>query len=199
LESLPFHAAAAVASRACRSSKKGGRRPLLELATLAFCHILCQKIATNEPTKVEKRVSKRRVPKAVAKRGRRLSFKKATKRLFVARRMPLKPDGLVAIDEATATFQMSRAKLAETVGVAPATLQRSARASAQKTQTRLREMIEIVKRVSGWAGGPMQAMAWYRAEPLPEFGGRTAESLVKAGKAAAVRDYLDGVALGNFA
>ena len=42
-------------------------------------------------------------------------------------------------------------------------------------------------------------MAWYRAEPIPAFGGRTAESLVKDGKAAAVRDYLDGVALGGFA
>ena len=50
-----------------------------------------------------------------------------------------------------------------------------------------------------WAGGPLQAMAWYRAEPIPAFGGRTAESLVKDGKAAAVRDYLDSVALGGFA
>jgi hypothetical protein len=42
-------------------------------------------------------------------------------------------------------------------------------------------------------------MAWYRAEPIPAFGGRTAESLVKDGKADAVRDYLDSVALGVFA
>jgi len=41
-------------------------------------------------------------------------------------------------------------------------------------------------------------MAWYRTEPLPAFGGRTAESLVKDGKAAAVYDYLDHVALGGF-
>jgi hypothetical protein len=60
-------------------------------------------------------------------------------------------------------------------------------------------MVEIVRRVADWAGGVRQAMAWYRAEPLPEFGGRTAESLVKDGKAVAVRDYLDGVALGGFA
>ena len=62
-----------------------------------------------------------------------------------------------------------------------------------------REMLEIVARVSPWAGGRVQAMAWYRAEPIPAFGGRTAESLVKEGKAAAVRDYLDRVALGGFA
>ena len=58
---------------------------------------------------------------------------------------------------------------------------------------------EIIGRVADWAGGKDQAMAWYRAEPIPAFGGRTAESLVKEGKAAAVRDYLDHVAVGGFA
>jgi DNA-binding TFAR19-related protein (PDSD5 family) len=111
----------------------------------------------------------------------------------------LEPDGRVAVDRAAGELRMSKADLAETVGLAPETLQRSARVEAPKTQARLREMLEIVTRVSPWAGGPVQAVAWYRAEPIPAFGGRTAESLVKEGKAAAVRDYLDGVALGSFA
>jgi uncharacterized protein (DUF2384 family) len=108
-------------------------------------------------------------------------------------------DGRVDIVQATEAFGMSRVKLAETVGIAPATLQRTARADAPKTQTRLREMVEIIARVADWAGGEVQATAWYRAEPIPAFGGRTAEALVKEGKAAAVRDYLDSVALGGFA
>jgi hypothetical protein len=66
-------------------------------------------------------------------------------------------------------------------------------------QARVQEMLEIIGRVVDWAGGKEQAMAWYRAEPIASFGGRTAESLVKEGKAAAVRDYLDRVALGGFA
>jgi hypothetical protein len=61
------------------------------------------------------------------------------------------------------------------------------------------EMAEIVGRVADWAGSRDLAMAWYRAEPIPAFGGRTAESLVKDGKAAAVRDYLDHVTVGGFA
>jgi len=109
------------------------------------------------------------------------------------------PEGLIDVDRMTESFGMSKAKLAETVGVRPDTLQRSARASSPKTQTRLLEVLEILNRVADWAGGVPQAMAWYRAEPLPSFGGRTAESLVKDGKAAAVRDYLDRVALGGFA
>ena len=42
-------------------------------------------------------------------------------------------------------------------------------------------------------------MAWYRAEPMPAFGGRTAEALVKSGQAGAVRDYVDHLATGGYA
>ena len=108
-------------------------------------------------------------------------------------------DGSVNVERFAEELRMSKARLAETFGIALATLQRKARAAAPKTQTRLREGLEIINRVSAWAGGPLQAMAWYRAEPIPAFGGRTAESLVKDGKADAVRDYLDSVALGGFA
>jgi Protein of unknown function (DUF2384) len=66
-------------------------------------------------------------------------------------------------------------------------------------RNRVQEMLEIVSRISDWAGGTKQALAWYRAAPLPAFGGRTAEALVKEGKAPAVRDFLDHIALGGFA
>jgi uncharacterized protein (DUF2384 family) len=96
-------------------------------------------------------------------------------------------------------FGMSKAQLAETVGLKPETLHRGSRAKAPRTQSRVTEMLEIIGRVADWAGGERQAMAWYRAEPIPAFGDRTAESLVKEGKAAAVRDYLDHLALGGYA
>jgi hypothetical protein len=60
-------------------------------------------------------------------------------------------------------------------------------------------MLEIINLVQAWAGGPAQAMAWYRAEPIPAFGGRTAEALVKSGAAGAVRDYIDHLATGGYA
>jgi putative toxin-antitoxin system antitoxin component (TIGR02293 family) len=107
--------------------------------------------------------------------------------------------GTVDVDSVADWFGLSKAQLAETVGVQPETLQRFSRAYAPKTQSRLREMLEIIGRVADWAGGPTQAMAWYRAEPIPAFGDRTAEFLVKDEKANAVRDYLDRVALGGFA
>ena len=97
------------------------------------------------------------------------------------------------------TYGLSKAQLAQTIGLSPETLQKSARSNAQKTQARLREMAEILLRVTAWAGGSAQALAWYRAEPIPAFGGRTAESLVKTGQAASLRDYLDSLAVGGFA
>lgn len=111
----------------------------------------------------------------------------------------LDADGVVIVDRVTERFGMSKVQLAETVGLSPETLQRSTRAAAPRTQMRVRELLEIVQRVSAWAGGEAQAVAWYRGEPIPAFGDRTAESLVKEGRAAAVRDYLDQVALGGFA
>jgi uncharacterized protein (DUF2384 family) len=70
---------------------------------------------------------------------------------------------------------------------------------APKAQGRMTEMLEIIARIKNWAGGDAQAMAWYRSQPIPALDGRTAESLVKSGDAAAVRDYLDHMALGGFA
>jgi len=96
-------------------------------------------------------------------------------------------------------YGLTKKQLAETIGLAPEALYKRERLGAAKTQTRLREMTEILTRVSAWAGGPAQAMAWYRAEPIPAFGGRTAESLVKSGQATALRDYLDSIAMGGFA
>jgi hypothetical protein len=68
-----------------------------------------------------------------------------------------------------------------------------------KTRMRMREMLEIISRLRDWAGGKEKAMVWYRAQPIPAFGGRTAEVLVKDGKTGAVRDYLDHLAVGGFA
>lgn len=107
--------------------------------------------------------------------------------------------GLIEVDRVVENFGMSKTQLAETAGLASESLFKSSRNRSRKTQSRLREMLEIVGRVEGWAGGPQQAMSWYRAQSIPAFGGRTAEALVKEGRAVAVRDYLDHVAIGGFA
>lgn len=107
--------------------------------------------------------------------------------------------GMLSVDRVAQRFGMSKVQLAETIGLPRETIYRLARLQGPKSQARTAEMLEVVSRVVQWAGGAEQAMAWYRAEPIAAFGGRTAEALVKEGKAAAVRDYLDHVATGGFA
>lgn len=107
--------------------------------------------------------------------------------------------GVVDVDRVADTFRMTKGQLAETVGLGAATIGKAERRTAPRTQSRVREMLEIVSRVRDWAGGEIQAMAWYRSQPIPALDGRTPEALVKAGEAGAVRDYLDHLALGGFA
>lgn len=108
-------------------------------------------------------------------------------------------DGRLDLDRITAGFNLTKSQLAETAGLASDTLQKSARRDAPKTQARMTEVLEILSRLETWAGGRGQALAWYRAQPIAALDGRTAEALVKSGKAAVVRDYLDHLALGGFA
>lgn len=107
--------------------------------------------------------------------------------------------GIVNVDQVADTFRMTKSQLAETAGLGVATISKAERRTAPKTQARVREVLEILSRIRDWAGGEAQAMAWYRAQPIPALDGRTAEALVKAGEAGAVRDYLDHLALGGFA
>lgn len=111
----------------------------------------------------------------------------------------LDEQGKLSVARVAQRFGMSKLQLAETMGLQREAVYRTARLQAPRTQMRATEMLEIVGRIADWCGGEKQAMAWYRAEPIPAFGGRTAEALVKEGKAAAVRDYLDHVATGGFA
>jgi uncharacterized protein (DUF2384 family) len=107
--------------------------------------------------------------------------------------------GIVDVDRVAEAFRMSKSQLAQTAGLGTATVSKADRRSAPKAQNRVTEMLEIISRVRDWAGGEAQAMAWYRSQPIPALDGRTPEALVKDGRAAAVRDYLDHLALGGFA
>src|ERR1043166_6285978 len=111
----------------------------------------------------------------------------------------LDPNGVIAVERVADAFCLTKFQLADILGLARETLYKPARVHAPKTQARMREMLEIISLVEEWAGGKLQAMAWYRAQAIPEFGGRTAESLVKSGDASAVRDYIDHIAMGGFA
>lgn len=107
--------------------------------------------------------------------------------------------GLVDADRLSAEFRVTKTELALAAGLGREAISKTARLRSRATQSRLRDVAEIINRVLPWAGSVPQAFAWYRAQPLPSFGDRTAEDLVKEGRAEAVRTYLGRIAVGGYA
>ncbi|HSR71264.1 MAG TPA: antitoxin Xre/MbcA/ParS toxin-binding domain-containing protein [Kiloniellales bacterium] len=107
--------------------------------------------------------------------------------------------GAVAPDRLVALLRTSKAELALAFGLSRDAVSKRARLDSRATQTRLRDVVEIINRVLPWTGSLPQAYAWYRSQPLPGFGDRTAEDLVKEGRAQAVKAYLSRVAVGGYA
>ena len=110
-----------------------------------------------------------------------------------------KKTGNVIVDRLVDGTGFTKKNLAGTLGISMDAMYRADRINSTTTQVRMREMLEILGRIADWAGGEVQAMAWYRGQPIPAFGGRTAESLVKSNQAGSLRDYLDHMAMGGFA
>ncbi len=67
------------------------------------------------------------------------------------------------VDDVAKWFGISKGQLAETVGVRPSTFQRVKRVTAPKTQTRVKEMLEIIGRVTDWAEASTKP--WRGIEP----------------------------------
>jgi len=98
-----------------------------------------------------------------------------------------------------AALRTSAEEIAMTVGLGKDAMQRRSRISSDKTQRRLRELVEVLNKVEPRFGSELMAYAWYRSEPLPGFDGRTAMQLVQDGKAQQVLEYIDAVDAGVFA
>lgn len=93
-------------------------------------------------------------------------------------------------------FRTTSEEVARTIGLGKDAIQRKERIRSDKTQRRLREMIEIINKVEPRFGSALMAYAWYRSEPLPGFSGQTAMQLVRSGRADEVLDYIDAVDAG---
>lgn len=109
------------------------------------------------------------------------------------------PEGRIATNRLTAEFCITKVELARAIGLSRDAVSKTARVLAHPTQKRLRDLVEIINRILPFAGSVPQAFAWYRSQPLPSFGDRTAEDLVKEGRAEAVKKYLSRIAVGGYA
>lgn len=97
------------------------------------------------------------------------------------------------------TLHITKAELGLALGLPLETLRKREREQGRAAQRRLRDVVEILNRVSHWTGSDLQAFAWYRSEPLPSFGDRTASELVAEGLADAVKTHLARIAVGGYA
>lgn len=108
-------------------------------------------------------------------------------------------NGVINAKAVADRLHVNKTQLAGVLGVGVESLRRRNREQAARVQTRMRDMVEIINRTQPWAGTVNQAFAWYRSQPLPSFGGLTAEELVKEGKAEAVKRYLARINEGGYA
>ena len=87
-------------------------------------------------------------------------------------------------------------EVARTAGLGRDAVQRKERVRSDRTQRRLREMVEVLNKVEPRFGSALIAYAWYRSEPLSGFSGQTAMQLVRGGRTDEVLDYIDAVDAG---
>ncbi|MCT9000659.1 MbcA/ParS/Xre antitoxin family protein [Chelativorans intermedius] len=104
--------------------------------------------------------------------------------------------GMFAPNKIATVFRTTSEEIARTVGLGKDAIQRKDRVRSDKTQRRLREMVEIVNKVEPRFGSALMAYAWYRSEPLPGFSGQTAMQLVRDGRAEEVLDFIDAIDAG---
>lgn len=104
--------------------------------------------------------------------------------------------GLFAPRKMADAFRTTSEEIARTAGLGRDAIQRKDRVRSDRTQRRLREMLEIINKVEPRFGSKLLAYAWYRSEPLSGFSGQTAMLLVRDGRADDVLDYIDAVDAG---
>jgi hypothetical protein len=105
-------------------------------------------------------------------------------------------NGVFAPRKIMAVLGTTSDDIARTLGLGKDAILRQDRIRSDKTQRRLREMVEVLTKVEPRFGSALMAYAWYRAEPLAGFAGQTAMQLVQRGRAHDVLDYVDAVDAG---
>ncbi|OYU86392.1 MAG: hypothetical protein CFE29_28535 [Bradyrhizobiaceae bacterium PARB1] len=105
-------------------------------------------------------------------------------------------NGFFAPRKIAEALRTTSEEVARTAGLGRDAVQRKDRVQSDRTQRRLREMVEVINKVEPRFGSSLMAYAWYRSEPLPGFSGQTAMQLVRNGRADDVLDYVDAVDAG---
>lgn len=95
------------------------------------------------------------------------------------------------------TLGITLSELAALIGVARTTL--TAKTGARRVDSALSPLVRIIAMAADMAGDEGRAAIWFKHQPLPGWGGKTALDLVRDGKAGTVLDYLESVRAGVYA
>lgn len=87
-------------------------------------------------------------------------------------------------------------ELAAMIGVARTTL--TAKSGQRKVDSALSPLVRIIAMAAEMAGDEGRAAIWFKHQPLPGWGGKTALDLVREGKSDRVLDYLESVRAGVY-
>lgn len=105
-------------------------------------------------------------------------------------------NGFFSLRKIAEALRTTSEEVARTTGLGRDAVQRKDQVRSDRTQKRLRELVEILNKVEPRFGSALMAYAWYRSEPLPGFAGQTAMQLVRSGRADEVLDYIDAIDAG---
>ncbi len=108
-------------------------------------------------------------------------------------------EGFIAADALLDELHITKREFAYAIGLRYSAIIRKDRLHSVSTQQRLRQAMEILKRIEPWAGSISSAWSWYRTYPIAPLGDLTAEELVSRGRADDVRAYLSHIAEGGYA
>ncbi|WP_035576513.1 hypothetical protein [Halomonas sp. TG39a] len=108
-------------------------------------------------------------------------------------------EGFIITDALLDELHITKREFAHAIGLSHNAIIRKDRLHAVSTQQRLRQAMEILKRIEPWAGSISAAWSWYRSYPIAPLGDFTAEELVSHGRADDVRAYLSHIAEGGYA
>jgi hypothetical protein len=86
--------------------------------------------------------------------------------------------------------------LAALIGVARTTL--TAKSGARRVDGALSPLVRIIAMAAEMAGDEGRAAIWFKHQPLPGWGGKTALDLVRDGKGDKVLEYLESVRAGVY-
>lgn len=105
-------------------------------------------------------------------------------------------NGFFAPTRIAVAFRATSEEIARAAGLNNHSMRREDFVQSDSTQQRLRELVEIVRRLESRFGSAPAAFAWYRSRPLPGFSGQTASQLVRSGRADELATYIDAVDAG---